>query len=209
MRMPHMPRMPHACAEPATCLLARPQYNIEPQEKAKRWCAAVARGMSRAAPHDAAVAGRWRRSPSSTRCTRRWRPRACTCAACTTSTATPPLRRRRCVPQARVAPAVADVLHACAAAADVDARRARLQARSSGACLQLIPLLTCSPARRGDHVPPEVGSGFCTGYSYEAPVVRAAARGNAATRVSNNNVPFARHRSACSATWRGSSGAAP
>lgn len=40
--------MPHTVAE---SLLACLQYNIEPQEKAKRWCAAAACHRSRAAPH--------------------------------------------------------------------------------------------------------------------------------------------------------------
>jgi hypothetical protein len=65
------------------------------------------------------------------------------------------------------------------AGAVLGARRARLQARARAAQRGVVQRLSRlrRAARRADHVPPEAGAGFSTGYSYVAPVVRLAARG--------------------------------
>jgi hypothetical protein len=88
---------------------------------------------------------------------------------------------QNCIPSVRAHAlmCLAAAAAAAAAAPAVGARGARLQVRPACGAVRrrarhahaLPPLST----RRADCVPPEVGAGFSTGYSYVAPVVRARA----------------------------------
>ena len=165
---------------------------------------------------DAGRAGRLLRLRCSTRFKQKRKLRECTCAACTTCIATPPPRPARCVQRPRV--------HRCARIVNLRAGHvlgcasscSQPAVRLTRACFLQPPAwlravrdyrhaccaawtygaLTFVLRHRGDHVPPEVGSGFSTGYSYVAPVVRSSAHAEAAppTRVS-----LRPYRSACKA----------